>query len=100
MLCGRLFLQRPLRLRGMRRDEIHQRRAKAVVGLEFSVRATARALRPSRQGAPPFAASVTLTGALVHLQVSVPPLKSLEPAVTPLSIDGCSLMAMMCPSSF
>ncbi len=35
-----------------------------------------------------FAPSVTLTGALVHLRVSVPPLKSLEPAFTPLSTDG------------
>src|ERR1043165_9379757 len=36
----------------------------------------------------------TVTGSLAHLQVSVPPLNFLLPALTPLSIDGCSFMAM------
>jgi hypothetical protein len=37
---------------------------------------------------------VTVTGSLAQWQVSVPPLNFLFPALTPLSIDGCSFMAM------
>src|SRR5689334_24676216 len=36
----------------------------------------------------------TVTGWEVHLQVSVPPAKSLLPALIPLSIDGCSERAI------
>src|SRR3569832_1089825 len=35
---------------------------------------------------------VTVTGSSEQRQVSVPPLNFLLPALTPLSIDGCSLM--------
>src|SRR3954469_4343681 len=36
----------------------------------------------------------TVTGSVAQRQLSVPPLNFLLPALTPLSIDGCSLMAM------
>src|SRR5215467_6908888 len=40
-------------------------------------------------------ARLTVTGAEVHLQVSVPPAKSLLPALTPPSTAGCMFTAMM-----
>src|SRR5678815_2410823 len=40
----------------------------------------------------------TVTGSVAQWQVSVPPLNFLLPALTPLSIDGWSLMAMRVPS--
>src|SRR5678815_793673 len=39
----------------------------------------------------------TVTGSVAQWQVSVPPLNFLLPALTPLSIDGCSLIAMEHP---
>src|SRR6266850_3490664 len=44
-------------------------------------------------------ASRTVTGFALHLQVSVPPAKSFTPGSMPLSIDGCSEMVMVVPSS-
>src|SRR5690349_23125190 len=41
---------------------------------------------------------VTVTGSSVQWHVSVPPLNFLAPALTPLSIDGWSFMAMRRPS--
>src|SRR5215813_13193980 len=44
-----------------------------------------------------FAPSDTVTGLLEHLHVSVPPLKSLVPAFTPLLTDGWMFIAMAFP---
>src|SRR4051812_41812606 len=41
----------------------------------------------------------TVTGSVAQWQVSVPPLNFLLPALTPLSIDGWSLIAMEHPLS-
>src|SRR3954471_2969221 len=41
----------------------------------------------------------TVTGSAAQWQVSVPPLNFFAPALRPLSIDGCSLIAMNIPSS-
>src|SRR5688572_9209552 len=37
----------------------------------------------------------TVTGSAAQWQVNVPPLNFFAPALTPLSIDGCSLIAMI-----